>query len=463
LSLTSNALVSPGATDNISAVKTTAYSPNKTQFAKFTLTTVNTSGQLGPAVNLRNGSGRCNGFGLSWDQGSGELLIVRWTGNFEFYSVPYSVSTSISANDDISLECTDNHATSADTVKLRIYKNGVQIGTEQTSTYEDSFGAGQIGAWSSGTSNGVLDNFNGGDISASSPVLSSGTPADESTISSSANFGFNTDTSIGQGRIVMDTSANMSGVVVAQVLQGFKANSATAVFVSSLLNISATSATVAFTGINPGRWAVRAAQSATAGVSNLLAWEVNVPPTLSGATGTQTGAVSGQGQVTTNQSTGTGYAVVTTSATAPTKAQVKSGLNHLGAPAVWGSSQAISSTGTKTFNASGLTTGVAHYFHFMHEDADGIQSEIASSAAFTPVAGVAITSISSDNIVQFGETTVKVIGTSLGDTTGTLAITSNGVTQSQTPTSWTSTTATFDLNLGNLPYGTATFTLVTGA
>jgi hypothetical protein len=164
LNLSSNALVSPGATDNISAVNTTAYPPNKTQFAEVKLTTVNTSGAIGPAVNLRNGTGRCNGFGVSWDDGAGALSIFRWTGNFEFYSVSYSISSTISVNDVIRLECTDNNAISANTVKLRIYKNGTLVGAEQTLTFEDSFGAGQIGVWSSGAGNGVIDEFNGGDL-----------------------------------------------------------------------------------------------------------------------------------------------------------------------------------------------------------------------------------------------------------------------------------------------------------
>ena len=106
-------------------------------------------------------------------------------------------------------------------------------------------------------------------------------------------------------------------------------------------------------------------------------------PTLSNPAGTATGSTTADGTVDTDEGNGTLYAVVTTSSTNPSAAQVKAGQDHTGAAASYADSQAISTTGTKTFNASGLSPSTAYYFHFMHEDAATNQSSVASSASFT--------------------------------------------------------------------------------
>ena len=101
-------------------------------------------------------------------------------------------------------------------------------------------------------------------------------------------------------------------------------------------------------------------------------------PTLSSPTGSATGSTTATVGVTTNEGNGTLYWVVTTSSTAPTKAQVKAGQNDAGSAAVASGSQAISSTGAKTANATGLTASTTYYAHFMHEDAAANQSTVAS-------------------------------------------------------------------------------------
>jgi len=187
-----------------------------------------------------------------------------------------------------------------------------------------------------------------------------------------------------------------------------------------------------------------------------------VVPVLTSPTGTATGASTATGTVDTDTANGTMYAVVTSSATKPTAAQVKSGLNNGGTSAIWGGSQAISSTGTKTLNASGLTTGLQQYFHYMHENATGGQSTVATSSAFTPAGTASLATVSADNIVLLGETGAKAVGANFGDTTGTASIVAAGVTQAQTITGWSSATAVFSFAQGNLPYGSATFQLITG-
>lgn len=109
-------------------------------------------------------------------------------------------------------------------------------------------------------------------------------------------------------------------------------------------------------------------------------------PVLTSPVDTASGANGATGSVTTDEGNGTLYWVVTTSATAPTKAQVKAGQNHLGAAAAASGSQAISSTGAKNITASGLTPSTAYWAHFMHEDAATNQSNVVSGDGFTTAA-----------------------------------------------------------------------------
>jgi len=113
-------------------------------------------------------------------------------------------------------------------------------------------------------------------------------------------------------------------------------------------------------------------------------------PTLTGATATATGATTASGSVTTDEANGTLYSVATTSATKPSKAQVKAGQNNSGATAAWAGNQAVSSTGAKSVSVTGLTAEANYYLHHMHEDAAANQSDVESSASFTTTATVAV-------------------------------------------------------------------------
>jgi hypothetical protein len=84
-------------------------------------------------------------------------------------------------------------------------------------------------------------------------------------------------------------------------------------------------------------------------------------PVLTSPTGTQTGSTTATVGATTDEGNGTMYAVVTTSATQPSVAQIKAGQNDAGAVAVWAGNQAISTTGAKTLNATGLTVSSAQF------------------------------------------------------------------------------------------------------
>ena len=106
-------------------------------------------------------------------------------------------------------------------------------------------------------------------------------------------------------------------------------------------------------------------------------------PSLSSPLGTATSGTTATLSVTTNEANGVLYAVVTTSSTPPSVTQVKAGQNNAGTSAVFASNQSISSTGTKTFSATGLSA-VPCYAYFVHTDAAGNNSAVSSAASFTP-------------------------------------------------------------------------------
>lgn len=106
-------------------------------------------------------------------------------------------------------------------------------------------------------------------------------------------------------------------------------------------------------------------------------------PLLSSASVTSYTNTTSALSVTTNEATGTLYWVVDTGLTPPSAAQVKAGQGSGGAAAAASGSQAITSTGAKTANASGLIHDTAYYAYFMHEDFAGNQSTVAAATVFT--------------------------------------------------------------------------------
>jgi hypothetical protein len=110
-------------------------------------------------------------------------------------------------------------------------------------------------------------------------------------------------------------------------------------------------------------------------------------PTLTSPTGTQTGSTTATIGATTDEANGTMYGVVTTSGTAPSVAQIQAGQDNSGTAAAYASSQAITTTGAKTFSATGLAASTAYYAHIQHKDAAANDSTVVSSAQFTTAAG----------------------------------------------------------------------------
>jgi len=108
-------------------------------------------------------------------------------------------------------------------------------------------------------------------------------------------------------------------------------------------------------------------------------------PSLTSPTGTKTGATTATGTVTTNEADGTLYAVVTTSATPPSSADLKSGTG-----AAYSTNQAVTTTGVQNVAATSLTAATTYYWHFLHTDAAANDSSIASSTSFTTDSGTAV-------------------------------------------------------------------------
>ena len=126
--------------------------------------------------------------------------------------------------------------------------------------------------------------------------------------------------------------------------------------------------------------------SAASDTKNATPTADTVAPTLTSPTDVASGANAMTGSVSTNEATGTLYWVVTTSATAPSAAQVKAGQNHLGAAAPASGSQAVTTTGVQAMSDNGLAAGTAYFTHFMHEDGAANQSAVSSADGFTTAA-----------------------------------------------------------------------------
>ena len=109
-----------------------------------------------------------------------------------------------------------------------------------------------------------------------------------------------------------------------------------------------------------------------------------IAPTLSSAAGAQNGTndTNAALSVTTNDSPGSLFWVVTASATPPTIAQVVAGQNDGGTAALANGLTPVSSTSLAA-TAFGLTTSGTRHAYFVHQDVAGNNSAVASSGGWT--------------------------------------------------------------------------------
>lgn len=85
--------------------------------------------------------------------------------------------------------------------------------------------------------------------------------------------------------------------------------------------------------------------------------------------------------VTTDEGNGTLRMVTTASAIKPSKSQMKAGQDHTGADALMLRQQAVPATGEQTIHTA-VPIGTGRYFHLMHTDAAGNDSEVVTAGPF---------------------------------------------------------------------------------
>lgn len=136
-------------------------------------------------------------------------------------------------------------------------------------------------------------------------------------------------------------------------------------------------------------------------------------PTLSSPGSSSVGSTTVTGNVTTDEANGTLYCLVTANAT-ETAATVKA----------TGTTQAITTTGAKSINITGLTASTTYYAHFCHRDAAGNDSTVSNSASFTTSAAAATaTTLSGPSSGTTGVASTNFTVGANGAITGTVIVT----------------------------------------
>ena len=122
-------------------------------------------------------------------------------------------------------------------------------------------------------------------------------------------------------------------------------------------------------------------------------------PVLTLPTGATTGATTASGSVTTDTASGTLYAVVTTSATPPAAADIKTGVG-----AAYSTSQTVTATGIQNVAATGLTGATTYYWHFVHNNSNVITSNSFTTDATVTAPATAPTGLTataqSDTVIR---------------------------------------------------------------
>ena len=138
-------------------------------------------------------------------------------------------------------------------------------------------------------------------------------------------------------------------------------------------------------------------------------------PTLSSATDAAIGSSTATVGATTDEANGTLYAFVSTSATAPVAATLKAGTG-----AAWAGSQAVTSTGAKTLNATGLAPVTSYYAHLIHTDVAGNDSNIVTTAQFTTTGVDSTAPVLTAASATATGTTTATVGATTDEGNGTL-------------------------------------------
>lgn len=219
----------------------------------------------------------------------------------------------------------------------------------------------------------VLRSWEGGEIvvDTTGPVLTS--PTGESTGSTTASGTVSTNEATGTLYRVTTTNATETGATV-------KAGASQAVTSTGVQTITATGLTHSETYRHHYLHRDAAGNDSTVASSAAFTTDAldTTGPLLTIGTATVKSSALMEIGATTNEANGAMYAVLTTSATPPSSAQVRAGQNNAGTSAAWAGNQAIASTGAKTFNATGPAAHTGYYPYIVHRDASGNDSTVMS-------------------------------------------------------------------------------------
>lgn len=132
-----------------------------------------------------------------------------------------------------------------------------------------------------------------------------------------------------------------------------------------------------------------------------------VAPVLSLPVDNASGSSASTGSVTTDKLGGTLSVVDSTSATAPSAAQIEAGQMHTGAAAASFTSYAVGATGVQAVASMGLAPSTTYFKHFVQRSASGVLSNVVSGNGFT-------TAVASAD-VEFVSSTLMISTTATGD------------------------------------------------
>lgn len=227
------------------------------------------------------------------------------------------------------------------------------------------------------------------------PVLTN--PVGTATGTTTATMGATTDE--GNGTLYAVVTLLAAQPTAAQIKAGQNSSGTSAAFVGSVSINSGGAKTIGATGLTASTlyYAHLVHTDASGNNSNIVSsssFTTNAagdttPPNLSSPVGTATGSTTATVGATTDEGNGIMYAVVTSSATPPSAAQVLAGQTNTGASAPWGGNITVSSVGAKTLSATGLAPSTTYYAYVMHRDAAGNNSAVAASSSFTTSAAPA--------------------------------------------------------------------------
>lgn len=240
---------------------------------------------------------------------------------------------------------------------------------EDISYYELDTGSVGENAASDGSDMGAIVSLIGvladdGDTTA--PTISSATSA---TVSDTAGSGTVT-TNEGQGTLFTYVSTNAVETETTVVSNG-KQQPVTASGVQNVSVIGLTASTTYYIHYIHKDFRGHTSNLVSSASFTTNATPDNTAPVLTSPTGTQTGQTTADGTVSTDEANGDLYFYYSTNAS-------ESEGTVLG-----GQSQAVSSTGQQNISLSGLTAGTTYYLHYVHQDAAGNNSNVASSTSFT--------------------------------------------------------------------------------